>query len=87
MANNSTGLSLAGIIKWLLIIISFPFFIKAWQGIVGHVTTDDSGNGHSTGALVTGSEAIHFGGLNLLYAVLCLIGAGAVWYFWQQNED
>lgn len=88
MADNSTGLSFAGIVKWFLIVASLPCFVKAWQGIIGHTTaTGYSRSDAATTQLVTGSDAVRYGLLNLLYAVLCLGTAWAIWFFWQRYED
>jgi len=88
MAENSTGLSFLGIIKWLLVIMSLPCFIKAWQGIIDRQTATGYGRGDAgTTQLLTGGVAIRYGLLNLLFAALFIAAAWAIWYFWQQYED
>jgi hypothetical protein len=84
MADNSTGLSLAGIVKWILLIITLPLMVKVWQGLVMHQTTNYSGR---FGALLTCGAAIREGLLSLLYSCLCFTAAWAIWYFQQRNED
>lgn len=84
MSDNSTGLTLAGIVKWILLISTLPLFVKVWQGLVSRQTTNNTGR---FGQLVTGSDAIREGLLSLLYAALCIAGAWAIWYFKERNED
>jgi hypothetical protein len=88
MAQNTTGLSFLGVVKWLLVIASLPCFVKAWQGSVGRETATGYGRSDpSTTMLLTGADAVKYGLLNLLYAALLLAAAWAIWYFWQQYED
>jgi hypothetical protein len=84
MPENSTGLSIAGIVKWILLLMTLPLLVKVWQGLVLHQTTDNSGR---FGQLVTGGAAVREGLLSLIYLCLCLAGAWAIWYFKQRNED
>lgn len=85
---NSTNLSLAGALKWLLVIASIPCWFKAWQGVVGRETATGYGrSGAASTRLLTGDEALAFGLWNVLYGVLLLAAAWAVWFFWQRNED
>lgn len=87
MAENTTGLSVTGIIKWLLVIASLPCLIKAWQGVIVRVTATGYGpRDVNRSYLLTGWDAVRYGWLNLLYAVLLIAGAWALWYFWQQYE-
>jgi hypothetical protein len=82
---NVTDLSLAGAIKWLLLIFTIPFWIGAWHGIIeGEVRAYDARSGNYS---VYGTEAIRAGVLQLLYAGILIALAWAVWRFWQSNED
>lgn len=88
MGENSTGLSLAGVFKWLFIIASIPCFMKAFQGIIGRETSTGYGRGDAGSVqLFTGWDAVRFGFVNLLYGAGCMAVAWALWYFWQQNEE
>jgi hypothetical protein len=88
MADNSTNLSLAGVVKWLLVIASLPCLVKAWQGVVQRTTaTGYLRSDASTAQLLTGGDAVRYGLLNILYAALLIGAAWAVWFFWQQYED
>jgi len=78
---NTTELSFAGVCKWVLVVFSIPFWVGAWQGIVERKAAI------SRSEVVTGGEALRIGLFNVLYAILFLIAAWAVWYFWQRNED
>lgn len=85
MADNSTNLSLAGVVKWILIISSMPLFVKAWQGLIQHKSATNYGR--TTGDLLEGGEAIAYGWQSLGLALLLLGVAYLVWRFWQENED
>ena len=88
VVDNSTGLSVPGVIKWILVIAALPCLVKAWQGIVQGVTATGYARGDASSAmLLTGSDAVKYGLLNLLYAGLLFTGAWAIWYFWQRYED
>jgi hypothetical protein len=88
LADNTTNLSIAGVVKWLLVIALFPCLIKAWQGIVSRTTaTGYLRSDASTSRLLTGSDAVWYGLLNVLYAALLMGAAWAIWFFWQQYED
>ena len=78
---NSTGLSFAGVLKWLLMVLSLPSFVGAYRGIVGQRVAINKST------LVTGTEAVRHGLFNLLVAACFLAASWAVWYFWQRNED
>lgn len=80
LPENSTGLSFLGTVKWLLLILSLPCLIKAWQGIIVRQTSDGY-------RLLTDGAAIASGWWNLLYAFLLIGAAWAIWYFWQRYED
>ena len=85
---NTTNLSVAGVLKWLFIIASLPCFFKAFQGIVLQKTASGYGQmGASSTELFTGTEAVKYGLENLGLAALSLGIAWALWFFWQQNED
>jgi len=83
--SNDSGLSLAAVIKWICIIVSLPFFVNAFNGIVHKQGA--TGGPRSVGMPLEGADAVKWGLLNLLYAVLCLVAAWLIWRFWQQNED
>lgn len=88
MPENTTGLSLAGVIKWLLVIAALPCLVRAWQGIVHRMTSTAYGSsGFDRSQLLTGNAAVWFGVENLLIAAILIAVAWAVWYFWQQYED
>jgi hypothetical protein len=88
MADNTTNLSIAGVVKWLLVIASFPCLIKAWQGIVSRTTATGYGRFDvNSSQLLTGGDAVRYGLLNVLYAALLIGAAWAIWFFWQQYED
>lgn len=89
MPTNTTGLSIIGFIKWILVISSLPCFVKAWQGIVEHVTSAGYGrfDVNTGNRLLLGPDAVRFGLLNLLYGIAFLSVAWAVWFFWQRYED
>lgn len=77
---NSTGLSFAGIVKWILMIVSIPFWLNAWSGIVSrNVTHAESKSGPVE--VLTGSDALRFGLSQAGYALLFLASAFAVWFF------
>lgn len=73
-------------VKWLLAIVSVPFWMKAWGGIFEREVSTLYGRNDPAEEL-TGRAALHFGLWNLLYGALCIAAAWAVWYFWQQNEE
>lgn len=81
---NTTNLSFAGVVKWILIVGSLPCFVKAYQGIVQRVSATSMGR--TTGNLLMGDEALKYGIQNLLIALLFLASSWAVWFFWQRNE-
>src|SRR3989442_10488365 len=88
MSQNTTGLSVLGIVKWLLVIASLPCVVKAYQGIIQCETaTGYARSDAARASLLTGTDAVKFGLLNLLFAALLIAAAWAVWYFWQQYED
>jgi hypothetical protein len=88
MTENTTNLSFLGVVKWLIVIGSFPCFIKAWQGVIGRQTATGYGRFDAGSTqLLTGADAIKYGLWNLLYGVLAIGAAWAIWYFWQQYED
>lgn len=88
MPQNTTGLSIAGVVKWLLVIAALPCLVKAWQGIVDRTTATGYGRSDAaTAQLLTGTDALWFGLQNLLFAALLFGAAWAIWYFWQQYED
>lgn len=83
---NSTELSFAGIVKWFLAIVSIPFLVNAWNGIVGrNVTVAKSKSGPAE--ILSESDALRHGLIHGAYALLFLTAAFAVWFFWQRNED
>jgi len=84
MPDNSTGISFLGIVKWLLLILSLPCLVKAWQGIIMRQTAY---GGRSDPQPLTGAAAMSYGLWNLLYAILLIVAAWALWYFWQRYED
>ena len=85
---NTTSLSLPGVFKWILLIISIPLLIKAFQGIVLRSTqTGFAGRFGSVGDALRGKEAVLEGLEAFGYAAICIIGAWALWFFWQQHED
>ena len=87
LPTNTTGLSVLGFVKWLVVIMAIPFVMKAWQGIVGRETSTGFSRASAGGELVTGAPAIWFG-LYSLGIGLVLIGvAWAIWFFWQRYED
>lgn len=83
MPTNSTGMSVAGFAKWLLVIAAMACAFQAWQGIVGRQALPL----RSRGPVLTGQAAVQIGQTYLGIAAMCLLGAGAAWYFWQRNED
>lgn len=82
---NSTGLSAIGAIKWMLVIAALPLFLKAWQGMVERKTA--TGSGRRVGDLLTGDAAFRFGLESLWAALVCLVLAWALWFFWQSHEE
>ncbi len=85
---NDTGLSVLGVIKWLLIIGSLGPFFKAYQGLILQETA--TGYGVSSAAatqVLVGGEAVKFGLQNLGLGILLLGAAWALWFFWQRYED
>ena len=78
---NSTGMSFAGALKWVLVLFSIPFWVRSWQGIIERKAAV------SKTEVVGGDEALRIGLLSVVYACLFLAVAWAVWYFWQRNED
>ena len=88
MVENSTDLSVPGVIKWVLIIGACPCLIKAYQGLVNKKTATGYGSiGASRTNLLLGDDAVKFGWENLGMAALFLAAAWAIWFFWQQHED
>ena len=88
MAQNSTGLSISGLIKWILLIAEIPCVINAWQGIVNGVTaTGYSRSDAGRAELLTGHDALWFGLRKMLWAALLTGAAWAIWFFWQRYED
>ncbi len=88
MPGESPTLTFAGATKWLCIIASLPFLLKAWQGIVGReITTGYWGFGAADALLLTGREAQRYGLFSLLWGSIALVAAWGVWFFWQRNED
>ncbi len=84
MPDNTTNLSVLGVVKWLMVIGSLPLLWTAWQGIVQQQV---AGNGPPAAQVLTGREAVWFGAQSLLWAALLLAGAWALWFFWQRYED
>jgi hypothetical protein len=81
-------MSLAAVVKWLLVIGSLPCFVKAWQGIVLRTTATGFGRADAASTrLLTGGEAVKYGLVSLLFAALLLGAAFCVWYFWQKYQD
>jgi hypothetical protein len=82
---NDGGLSIAAVVKWLLMIFGGVFVYQAYQGIV--LKEGATGSIRNVGNPLHGSEAVKWGLGNLGYAFLLFAGAWAVWFFWQRNED
>jgi hypothetical protein len=80
---NSTGLTLAGVLKWIAIVIGGVMLFQAYQGVVQQV----GGGGRGGGILLTGPDAVRWGWMNVLYSAIAFAIAWALWFFWQRNED
>ena len=88
MPENSTNISFVGVAKWFLVVFSLPCFVKAWQGISLRLTATGYSRSEVTRSqLLTGKEALAYGLENLLMGILLLLAAGALWFFWQRNEE
>lgn len=83
--SNDTGLSLAGVLKWLAIIVAAVFLVHAYQGLI--LKEGATGSIRNAGMALTGSHAVRWGWANLGYALVALATAWAIWFFWQRNED
>lgn len=83
--DNTTGLSLAGVIKWIFIIQSGVFLFRAYQGLIQKKTA--TGAGRRVGEYLAGNEAITMGLQHLGLSVLCGAIAWALWFFWQRHEE
>jgi len=85
---NSTNMSVAGVLKWLCLIASIDPTIKAFQGIVLRRTAEvDQGDLFVPGHAATQAAAVKEGLLHLGVAAFFWLIAWALWYFWQRNED
>ena len=82
---NSTGISVAGFIKWFFIINSAVFLFKAYQGLIQQKTA--SGGGRHVGAYLTGNEAVMMGLQHLGFGIVSGAIAWALWFFWQRHEE
>lgn len=78
---NSTGLSLAGILKWIAIIACG---VNVWIGLSAIISKKTSPD-RST--LLVGNDAVRQGFVNLGWALGLGLLAFAIWFFWQRNED
>lgn len=83
--DNSTGLSVAGVVKWFLIIDCAVFLFKAYQGLIQRKTA--TGGGNRVGEYLTGDEAIKLGLQHLGLAVAFGAAAWVIWFFWQRHEE
>ncbi|MCH8273161.1 MAG: hypothetical protein IH851_00010 [Armatimonadetes bacterium] len=82
---NYLDWSISTVLKWFAAILSLPFFVGAYQGIVQRrVATGLASRG---GVPLYGREAVTFGLELLGIAMLCLLAAWSIWYFWERNED
>lgn len=82
---NTTGLSFAGLIKWICILSCAVFLYKSYQGLIQQEIA--TGGGRSVGEYLTGDEAVRFGLECLGTAAGFGAAAWAVWFFWQRNEE
>lgn len=78
---NPTGLTVSGFFKWILIVFSLPSFYGAYQGLIKQKTTVGRWK------IVEGAEAIQQGWQDLGIALVLLILAWAVWFFFERYED
>lgn len=83
--DNTTGLSLAGVIKWISIILSAVFLFQAYQVLVQKKTATSAGR--HVGEYLVGNEAVMMGRQHLGLSVLCGAIAWALWFFWQRHEE
>ena len=81
---NSTGLSLAGVLKWIFILMGGVLLFQAYQGIIDQKSS--TGRGSSLQPL-SGEAAVRAGWGYLGSALLFFAIAWALWFFWQRNED
>lgn len=81
---NTTNLSIAGVVQWLLLLMAGISLIPAYQGIVNRKLQT---GGRSRVEFLYGSDAVRAGFAALLVAGGFALGAFLVWYFWQRNED
>ena len=82
---NVTDMSLAGAIKWLLLIFTVPFWMGAWQGIVRKEIL--AFNTKSGNHFVYGNDAVKAGLMQLAEVAVLVTLARAVWRFWESAED
>jgi hypothetical protein len=85
---NPTSLSFAGVVKWIVLIMSISPLFRVYQGLVLRETT--SGiypSRYEVGETLRGGAAIQHGFKSLGVAVLMWVAAWAIWFFWQRNED
>ena len=83
---NSTNLSFAAVVKWIVIILSIAPIFKAYEGIV-HRQTTTGYTRFEFGDTIRGPEAFQHGLKSLGVAALMWLGAWAIWFFWQRNEE
>lgn len=72
--------------KWFLAIVSIPFWMNAWSGVVARSVTHAKAKSGPVEVL-TGNDALRYGLVQAGYALLFLAAAFAVWFFWQRNEE
>ena len=81
---NTTGLSVAGVFKWISIIFGAVFLFQAYQGLIQGKNLP--GAGWRVGEYVAGNQAVTMGLQNLGFSVLCGAIAWALWFFLQRHE-
>lgn len=78
---NSTGLSFAGVVKWILILFSG---VTAWMGVSAIVNKTASPDKYT---VLRDGDAVRYGMGTCVWALGFAVAALAVWFFWQRNED
>lgn len=74
----------------LLAGLALPFLGRAWQGIFQQRTSTSTGRaGWSSSpgtTMVTGSQAVYTGLINLLVVLLLCGAIYGIWHFWQRKK-
>ncbi len=81
MPTNITDLSVAGVLKWIAILLAC---LQTFLGVRAFVTRQAQPSRYE---IVSGEAAIRIGWQHLGFAVLFAFVAFGFWFFWQRHED